>query len=458
MKTPTNLNGNNLAMFLQSATELRMADLYTITLTNGTVLRYTTWDTNLAVSGNTFLTGPPNIKRSHIEEKTGLDVSAIDLQISASISDLLVGPNIPILQAIAIGMFDGAAVRIDRLFMDSSGNQIGTVIRFSGFLGEVDEVGRGYAKLSVHALTELLTQQLPNIIMQPNCTNTLFDARCTLRKTNLFRFSEQFDNAVWQTFANGTATGPVITANAAADPDGNLTADRIVFPATDASSTSRLYQMATLLTTPTAGANYTGSVWLRADSPRSVFIFLKKDGQGAGFSTTLQCNVATVWQRFSVSGDASVNSTLSAGLTIAVLQNSPGATIYAWGAQFEAGLSASAYESTTNVAAAYFEALTIQAGSTVNKLISDSTKTSGYYDNGQIVFTSGANAGLTKAVKQYFTPQFTFNSPLPFGPSAGDTFIAYPGCDKMQATCTSKFSNLANFEGFPYVPTPETAI
>jgi hypothetical protein len=38
-------------------------------------------------------------------------------------------------------------------------------------------------------------------------------------------------------------------------------------------------------------------------------------------------------------------------------------------------------------------------------------------------------------------------------------FTAYPGCDKTQTTCASnKFSNLVNFEGFPYVPAPETAI
>ena len=76
MKTPTNIGGNDLALWLQTATEIRMADLYTITLTSGTVLRLTTWDANLVVSGNTFLTGPPSIKRSAIEEKLGLDVSS----------------------------------------------------------------------------------------------------------------------------------------------------------------------------------------------------------------------------------------------------------------------------------------------------------------------------------------------------------------------------------------------
>ena len=456
MKTPTNLGSNNLVTWLQTATEIRMADLYTIALKNGTVLRYTTWDSNVTVGGDVFFTGPPHIKRSSIEEKLGLDVSSLDLEILAGMGDTVNGE--PVLQLVAGGAFDGASLRIDRLFMDSAGNQIGTVVRFSGIIGAVDEVGRPSAKLTVDALVSLLSQQLPNIILQPNCTNTLFDARCTLRKKNLLKFSEQFDNPAWLTFAGGTATVPVVTANAASDPNGNVTADRIVFPATDASSSSRLYQMGSLPTVPVAGSNYTGSVWLRADSPFSVLIFLKKDGQGLTFSSLVLCNVATAWQRFSVSGDASVNSSVSAGLTIAVLQSSPGATVYAWGAQFEAGLSATGYEATTSSAASFFETNTVQAGSTVNKLISLSAKADGFYDNGQIVFTSGANNGLTKAVKSYSGQQFFFNSPLPSAPNAGDTFIAYPGCDKTQATCTAKFNNLVNFGGFPYVPAPETAI
>ena len=288
MKTPTNIGSNNLALFLQSATEFRMADLYTITLKAGTVLRYTTWDSTLTVLGNTFLTGPPNIERTAIEEQLGMAVSTIEVTITASATDLLSG--VPILQSIGLGLFDGAAFKIERLFMDSSGQQIGTVIRFASFIGPVDELTRSYAKITVNSGTELLTMQLPAIILQPGCTNTLFDARCGLVK------------------------------------------------------------------------------------------------------------------------------------------------------------------------ASFAEANTVQAGSTVNKLISLSAKADGYYDNGQLVFTTGANTGLVKAVKQFLGQQFTFNSPLPFAPSAGDLFTAYPGCDKTQATCTNKFSNLANFEGFPYVPTPETAI
>ena len=121
MKTPTNIGGNNLVTWLQSATEIRMADLYTITLKNGAALRYTSWDTNLVVMGSTFLTGPPNIARSAIEEKLGMDVATLEVTIEASLSDVLNG--VPILQSIGQGLFDGAAFRIDRLFMDSSGER-----------------------------------------------------------------------------------------------------------------------------------------------------------------------------------------------------------------------------------------------------------------------------------------------------------------------------------------------
>ncbi len=158
MKTPTNIGGNNLITWLQSATEIRMADLYTITLKNGAALHYTTWDTNLTVLGSTFLTGPPNIARSAIEEKLGMDVATLEVTITASLTDLVNG--VPILQAIGQGLFDGAAFRIDRLFMDSSGVQIGTVVRFSGFIGPVDELSRSYGKLSVEAGTKLLQMQL----------------------------------------------------------------------------------------------------------------------------------------------------------------------------------------------------------------------------------------------------------------------------------------------------------
>jgi len=163
------------------------------------------------------------------------------------------------------------------------------------------------------------------------------------------------------------------------------------------------------------------------------------------------------WQRCAVT--IVLNST-STGVTPFIYKASDQSIAYhLWGAQCEIGSIATAYNNATlGVAATFFESNVVQAPASVNKLVSVSAKGDGYYDNGQIVFTSGPNAGLTKAVKQYFGRTFFFNSPLPFMPNAGDTFTANPGCDKTQNICTSRFNNLANFGGFPYVPVPETAI
>jgi hypothetical protein len=43
------------------------------------------------------------------------------------------------------------------------------------------------------------------------------------------------------------------------------------------------------------------------------------------------------------------------------------------------------------------------------------------------------------------------------GAMNGDAFTVYLGCDHTQATCTTKFGNLTNFRGFPYIPSPTYA-
>jgi hypothetical protein len=449
MKTPTNIGGNNLITFLQNNTAFRMADLFTITLKNTTVLRYTTWDSNLVVGGNTFLTGPPHFARTAIEEKIGMDVATIELDLTASITDLLPGTTVPFLQAIAMGFFDGAAFRIDRLFVDSSGNQIGTVIRFSGFIGPADEIGRAHAKFTVNSGTQLLQMQLPSVIMQPGCTNTLFDAGCGLVKSNLLLFSQQFDNSAW------AKTAAAVTANAVTDPLGGLTADSVSFSGGVPGNAFVFQQVAAAPIV--VGLPYTFSCYIKAASGSPTINLMIEDIFATRIVGDTTFTLSQNWQRCAVT--IVLNST-STGVTPFIYKASDQSIAYhLWGAQCEIGSIATLYNNATlGVAATFFESNVVQAPVSVNKLVSVSARTDGYYDNGQIVFTSGPNAGLTKAVKQYFGRTFFFNSPLPFMPNAGDTFTAYPGCDKTQNTCTSRFNNLANFGGFPYVPVPETAI
>ena len=78
----------------------------------------------------------------------------------------------------------------------------------------------------------------------------------------------------------------------------------------------------------------------------------------------------------------------------------------------------------------------------------------GWYDGGELTWTSGANAGQTVAVLSWDTGTGTLTLFLPalYPMQAGDAFTIRPGCDKSFATCQAKFDNAINFRGFPHVP------
>jgi len=80
------------------------------------------------------------------------------------------------------------------------------------------------------------------------------------------------------------------------------------------------------------------------------------------------------------------------------------------------------------------------------------------HTQGSIVFSSGANANVRGTIKGVVVgASLNLIYPLPFAPAAGDAFTVYAGCDHTQNTCGLRFSNLANFRGFPYVPPPQMA-
>lgn len=77
---------------------------------------------------------------------------------------------------------------------------------------------------------------------------------------------------------------------------------------------------------------------------------------------------------------------------------------------------------------------------------------------GQVLMTSGPNAGFNRMIRAVASGVLQLIAPFPYELALGDDFIAYPGCDKLMTTCSGVYSNLANYGGQPYIPTPETAI
>ncbi len=78
---------------------------------------------------------------------------------------------------------------------------------------------------------------------------------------------------------------------------------------------------------------------------------------------------------------------------------------------------------------------------------------------GSLVFTSGVNANVRATVKSVAPgAALTLIYPLPAAPAAGDAFTVYAGCDHTPRDLPARFSNLANFRGFPFVPPPQIGV
>lgn len=80
----------------------------------------------------------------------------------------------------------------------------------------------------------------------------------------------------------------------------------------------------------------------------------------------------------------------------------------------------------------------------------------GWFTDGRLLWTSGANLGSAIEIKQHRLVGGEVRLSLwqamaePIAP--GDTFVVTAGCDKLFATCRDRFGNAANFRGFPHIP------
>lgn len=111
----------------------------------------------------------------------------------------------------------------------------------------------------------------------------------------------------------------------------------------------------------------------------------------------------------------------------------------------------------TLLKADFLDSGTADVGSTTHAIVTGLGAADGYYDLGALTITSGPNIGQTRTVKSFLSGVAQLSRPFLFSSVIGETFDVYPGCDKTQDTCDTKFVNLEHFRGYPYVPTPENA-
>lgn len=80
----------------------------------------------------------------------------------------------------------------------------------------------------------------------------------------------------------------------------------------------------------------------------------------------------------------------------------------------------------------------------------------GWFTRGYLTWDTGGNAGQKMEVKRHTKADGAVTIGVWQTPAVavavGDTFTIRAGCDKQFATCKDKFSNVANFRGFPHIP------
>ncbi len=106
----------------------------------------------------------------------------------------------------------------------------------------------------------------------------------------------------------------------------------------------------------------------------------------------------------------------------------------------------------------YSVTLTLRGYDTLGRMLFDPVPglDAGWFGRGKLAVQTGQAAGLSALIKlDLVAPSqrvVELWDALGQMPQAGDTLRLFAGCDKLAATCQTKFGNFLNFRGFPHIP------
>lgn len=167
------------AELLNTARQIYMVELVTLTLRDGTAIRWAMSDVDIVYGSYTWQRGPV-IERDGVAAAIGLEVGSMTMSLHADDSVTVAG--VPLLQAAWRGVLDGAEVKIEKAVTDAPSNAIaGTVHLWEGRVSDVD-IDSTTVELQLKAFTEVLDTPVPVDVYQATCLNALYDSACGLAK------------------------------------------------------------------------------------------------------------------------------------------------------------------------------------------------------------------------------------------------------------------------------------
>jgi uncharacterized phage protein (TIGR02218 family) len=191
----------DLLALLDSGNDVVMADLWTLTLSGGSVVRWSGADVALSANGHAYALGPV-IERGAVSEKRGLEVATLDVGITASAGDTING--VPLIPFITRHGLDGAVVRLDRGFgTDWASPLTGTTLRFAGKVTAISEISGSTATLTVSSWAVLLNVNMPPNLYQTGCLHAVYDSGCGLAASSFAASATVSGTPTQMVFASG---------------------------------------------------------------------------------------------------------------------------------------------------------------------------------------------------------------------------------------------------------------
>ena len=158
------------------------ADLYTITLIDGTVIRLTSADRDLMWNLNNYSHNKLKVQRDGLSQALGLEVDTLNLNVFPEPLEPFIEDN-PFGKCVRIGLLDGATIKLEKGYIKTWALPVvlGVLHKFEGSISDIEGGDRGYS-IPVKSILELMNMNMPANLYQTSCRHVVYSPQCGVNR------------------------------------------------------------------------------------------------------------------------------------------------------------------------------------------------------------------------------------------------------------------------------------